>query len=216
MSDEHQGNRSRSFLVFIDAKQLVEQLIPGTAQHVVHLIEHHDEVGGTSAKHLSQAEKHFPERKASVGWPGSNWWRMRCATRMLVEALRQLMCATFNSRFPARWRCKSLQKVLASTVFPLPTGPVITARAAPSGSYVGKFRRQFALDVLSAHQFIRDVVKIQHLWMGDDEPSADAVKIVHHIKGMLMSTVLKDVVSKRLHRSPFPRRGPVNQGISSN
>ena len=89
-------------------------------------------------------------------------------------------------------------------------------RCAFGGSYVGKFRRQFALDVLSAHQFIRDVVKIQHLWMGDDEPSADAVKIVHHIKGMLMSTVLKDVVSKRLHRSPFPRRGPVNQGISSN
>ena len=90
------------------------------------------------------------------------------------------------------------------------------ARCAFGRSYVGKFRRQFALDVLSAHQFIGDVVKIQHLWMGDDEPSADAVKIVHHIKGMLMSTVLKDVVSKRLHRSPFPRRGPGNQGISSN
>ena len=80
----------------------------------------------------------------------------------------------------------------------------------------GKLRGQLALNVFPSDQFFGDVIKIQHLRVSDDEPSADAVKIVHHIKGMLMSTVLKDVVSKRLHRSPFPRRGPVNQGISSN
>jgi hypothetical protein len=72
------------------------------------------------------------------------------------------------------------------------------------------------LDVLPANEFFWDIIEIQHLWMGDDEPSADAVQVSRHIKGMLLSTVLKDVVSKRAHRSPFPRRGPVNQGISSN
>ena len=65
------------------------------------------------------------------------------------------------------------------------------------------------MNVLSAHEFFGNEIKIQPLWVGDDEPSADSVKIVHHIKGMLMSTVLKDVVSNRGSKPASCRRqGP--------
>jgi hypothetical protein len=50
------------------------------------------------------------------------------------------------------------------------------------------------LDILSAYELLRDMIVIQELWMSDDEPRSNAVKIVCHLMRMLMSTVLKDVV----------------------
>jgi hypothetical protein len=52
--------------------------------------------------------------------------------------------------------------------------------------------------------------------MGDDEPSADAVQVSRHIKGMLMSTVLKDVVVQTDLNACFDRLNSTTQGISSN
>ena len=84
------------------------------------------------------------------------------------------------------------------------------------GGYIGKLGGQFTLCLLSSHQFFWDEIKIQTLWVGDDEPSADSVQVVHHIKGMLMSTVLKDVVLNRGFKpASLGFQEPV-QGISSN
>ncbi len=80
----------------------------------------------------------------------------------------------------------------------------------------GKLRGQLALNVFPSDQFFGDVIKIQHLRVSDDEPSADAVQIVHHIKGMLMSTVLKDVVPDATLGPAFSECSPSFQGISSN
>jgi hypothetical protein len=82
--------------------------------------------------------------------------------------------------------------------------------------YIGKLRSQLSLNVFSPNQRFWNVIEIQHLRVSDDEPSADAVKIVHHIKRMLMSTVLKDVVSEAKTELVLSiPRTPV-QGISSN
>lgn len=72
------------------------------------------------------------------------------------------------------------------------------------------------MNVFPSDQFFGDVIKIQHLRVSDDEPSADAVQIVHHIKGMLMSTVLKDVVPDATLGPAFSECSPSFQGISSN
>jgi hypothetical protein len=72
------------------------------------------------------------------------------------------------------------------------------------------------LYILSANKFFWYVVEIQHLGLGNDEPSADPVQIVCHIKGMLLSTVLKDVVVLERLSSGFTTDDSRVQGISSN
>jgi hypothetical protein len=79
-----------------------------------------------------------------------------------------------------------------------------------------EFGGQGFLKVFSTHEFFGEVVKIQNFRMGDDEPSANPVQVARHIKGMLMSTVLKDVVGCWAIVRLFSQETYTNQGISSN
>ena len=137
---------------------------------------------------------------------------------MLVEALRQLMWATFEFTLPCEMTLKISTEGFGQHCFSTAhrTGDDRSGGSIGRGQG-GKLRGQLALNVFSSDQFFGDVIKIQHLRVSDDEPSADAVQIVHHIKGMLMSTVLKDVVpDATLGGSLFRECSPSFQGISSN
>ena len=182
-------------MIFVDSEQLVEQFVARPSQHVIHFVQDHDEVRGGSSEHFAQTEQHFAERKPTIGMT-----RVELVQNALSDShARGGITAVDVSHLQFPFSCKVPLQIPTEGLGQHCFSAAYRAGDDRSGrsfgrSQGGKLRCQFTLNVFSPNQVIGDVIKIQHLWVGDDEPSADAVQIVHHIKGMLMSTVLKDVV----------------------